>query len=434
MSKEKSFPFMLLRSSRANRHFTSLHNTDCSSFENESKYRCPRCQTKTCSLPCTQKHKQRAACNGIRNPAEYLKRSQLATPAGIDRDYNYLKGVERSIDVANREREERGVDVVEKAATKSIARARHPDSLLHKYYVENRIDVRPAPTGMSRQKMNKTRSTKYVFHFQRFCEDQLLMIFSRRRQLFWTVEWIDADGTQYISDRGHENGTIVELYSLQKTEQRNAMKRKPGEHRKETQKRRRTEREAIPNEESSITKAESKASLEPGGGAASILTVPDAHDKDGTPVKMDDRIITQPIVDQGQQDDTANAPPDIEEDVDPSLHFYLLRPNTSSKEKVLIALNRKATLTSCLRDRTLLEFPTIYVLPHDSTSLPDGYMLEKQYLELQKSEKEELKEAVAKAEKQGAFDHARTAEASAKPGGQLDANSILNVLRRDMTR
>lgn len=138
----------------------ALHYADCYSYENTPKYRCPRCQTKTCSLPCTQKHKQRAACNGVRDPAEYLKRSQWATPAGIDRDYNYLKGVERSIDVANREREERGVDVVGRAATKSLAQARHPDSALRKYYVENRIDIRQAPNGMSRQKTNQTRYTK----------------------------------------------------------------------------------------------------------------------------------------------------------------------------------------------------------------------------------------------------------------------------------
>lgn len=78
--------------------------------------------------------------------------------------------MERSIDVANREREERGVDVVAKAATRSLERARHPDSLLHKYYVENRIDVLRAPNGMSRQKMNKTRNTKYTFRFQRYAK------------------------------------------------------------------------------------------------------------------------------------------------------------------------------------------------------------------------------------------------------------------------
>jgi hypothetical protein len=62
--------------------------------------------------------------------------------------------------VANREREDRGVDVRRRAATKSLAQARHPDSALRKYLVENRIDVRHAPNGMSRQKANQTRYTK----------------------------------------------------------------------------------------------------------------------------------------------------------------------------------------------------------------------------------------------------------------------------------
>lgn len=139
------------------------------SYENKPKYRCPRCQTKTCSLPCTQKHKQRASCNGVRNPAEYIKRSQLATPVGIDRDYNYLKSVERSIDVANRDSEARGVDVVERAPTRSIARARHPESNLSKYLDENRIEIQNAPEGMSRRKANQTRSTKYVCPCNSLC-------------------------------------------------------------------------------------------------------------------------------------------------------------------------------------------------------------------------------------------------------------------------
>ena len=38
-----------------------------------------------------------------------MKRSQLATAAGIDRDYNFLTGIERAFDAADRESESRGI-------------------------------------------------------------------------------------------------------------------------------------------------------------------------------------------------------------------------------------------------------------------------------------------------------------------------------------
>lgn len=90
----------------------------------------------------------------------YVKRSQLATPAGIDQDYNYLKSVERSIDHAARETQDRGVGG--KSFVKGSERGLHPESLLQRYLVTNRINVERAPKGMSRQRTNRTRFTKYV--------------------------------------------------------------------------------------------------------------------------------------------------------------------------------------------------------------------------------------------------------------------------------
>jgi hypothetical protein len=88
-----------------------------------------------------------------------VKKSELATPAGIDHDYNYLKSVERTIDHASREAIDRGVNG---NASKVFGRGLHPESLLQRYLTTNRISVTRAPRGMSRQKSNQTRSTKYV--------------------------------------------------------------------------------------------------------------------------------------------------------------------------------------------------------------------------------------------------------------------------------
>lgn len=65
----------------------------------------------------------------------------------------------------------------------------------------------------------------------------------------------------------------------------------------------------------------------------------------------------------------------------PDYSFYLLRPHTSSsKPRVLIPLSPAATLADCLRNRVVLEYPTLYVLRHAPTALPEGFMTEEQYL------------------------------------------------------
>ena len=35
--------------------------------EKEWKYRCPKCEIKTCSLECSKKHKEDLACDGIKS-------------------------------------------------------------------------------------------------------------------------------------------------------------------------------------------------------------------------------------------------------------------------------------------------------------------------------------------------------------------------------
>ncbi|KAK8166939.1 hypothetical protein IWX90DRAFT_486791 [Phyllosticta citrichinensis] len=77
---------------------------------NPPKYRCPRDDVRTCSLPCVQRHRQWAQCNGKRDPAAYVKKSQLLTPAGIDRDYNFLTSLERSMQRADENAQRIGLD------------------------------------------------------------------------------------------------------------------------------------------------------------------------------------------------------------------------------------------------------------------------------------------------------------------------------------
>jgi hypothetical protein len=362
-------------------------------------------------LSCSQKHKQRASCNGIRDPAEYLKKSQLATPAGIDRDYNYLKSVERSVDVAHRDTRERGIGTFTRDASKSVARARHPDSILQKYLVANNIHVLRAPKGMSRQKTNLTRATK-------------------RNHIVWTIEWVDAAGEINLSNSCEEWLTISTLYRQFRTEKHNALKRKAGEGWKDRSKRKRHEAPEQGSSQHSIIQDIS-------GNDGSRRATGVEHNEE-TLTYPDSGNIMPPAVDDGAP--SASTDPDPQPEAETSdlnrLHFYLLLPGTSSSAKVLIKLDPQATLTTSLRNRIVLEYPTIHVLPHDPASLPEGYITEDQYSKVRQSEEDELKDAMAKADTEGILSQVGKPEpgSTSVSASNIDPQTILDMLKRDVTR
>ncbi|KAF7196644.1 putative box C/D snoRNA protein [Pseudocercospora fuligena] len=362
-------------------------------YTNKPKYRCPRCKTQTCSLPCSKKHKQRASCSGVRNPAEFVKKSQLATPSGVDRDYNYLKGVERSIDVASREASDRGIG--KNAANHRVFRGNHPESIVQKYLAANRITMHRAPTGMSRQKANQTRASK-------------------RNHILWTVEWIDADGLRNISNDCLESDKLRNLYAATQVRQNHASKRRPGESERAASKRRRLERKKMAETEQ---QAET-ASSEPQRNDDVAVEI----EEESESAKLD---IGAGATAGGEQGSSSAATQQC---------FYLLRPGTSSTNKVLIPVDADTTLTATLRDKTVLEFPTIYVLPHAAHALPSGYMLEEAYLGARKKEDAELRDAVRTTVEQGGFASGSKRESEASHSDAMDPNKILSMLKRDITR
>lgn len=47
----------------------------------------------------------------MRDPAAYLRRNELATETAFDRDFNFITGVERSLERAERDAENRGIPI-----------------------------------------------------------------------------------------------------------------------------------------------------------------------------------------------------------------------------------------------------------------------------------------------------------------------------------
>jgi hypothetical protein len=95
----------------------------------------------------------------VRDPAAYVRRSELATPAGIDRDFNFLAGIERGLEKSQKECETRGIDV----AT-SDARGYRPlqkgEYHLKRAIESSGVTVIRAPKGMQRSKENLTQWNK----------------------------------------------------------------------------------------------------------------------------------------------------------------------------------------------------------------------------------------------------------------------------------
>jgi hypothetical protein len=63
----------------------------------------------------------------------------------------------------------------------------------------------------------------------------------------------------------------------------------------------------------------------------------------------------------------------------PTLHYYLSKPNTTSKVKCLIPLAADSKLIDVLRGRPILEFPTFYARQEPPEALPLPFMTEAKY-------------------------------------------------------
>ncbi|KAI7283693.1 hypothetical protein KC345_g2806 [Hortaea werneckii] len=401
----------------------SLSDLCSTCYTEQPKYRCPRCQTQTCSLPCYKKHQQRASCNGKRDPAAYQKKSQLATASGLDRDYNYLKGVERQIDVAGQEAEDRGIGA-KNASSKNVLRGWRADSALQRYLVQNNINIEHAPKGMSRQKTNQTRPTK-------------------SNRIVWTVEWLTADGQRTLQHDCTESDSIMSLYETHLADLSHVEGQPRGSKRKRV--------------ETSSAKQPPQPDIKPEGDlertsekAASGATAPHTSgDSESEPQGEADASSTTedsaPKEPNSSAPTTEHQPPTASTDTDtpeqPANHepryFYLLKPGTSSTSKVLLPLQEEASLTASLRDQTVQEYPTVVLLAHSPEKLPSGYILLEQYLKAQASEDAELHAALAAAGK--SIETVRTELPAPPPSSsqqgekeELDAESILNMLKRDV--
>ncbi|KAJ6783198.1 hypothetical protein PWT90_01238 [Aphanocladium album] len=164
------------------------------------KYKCPRCGLRSCSLACIKKHKAWSECSGARDPTTYLPPSQLRTPAGVDHDYNFLHGIEMSLERTERVLvDERRLVQAEELRPMTMqevrwktgrdgrkrkvivtrllreAKGRQFERFLAQKLKKLNVEVLCVPTGMTRQKENCTTLNR------------------RTSRINWQVEWFVVD-------------------------------------------------------------------------------------------------------------------------------------------------------------------------------------------------------------------------------------------------
>lgn len=99
---------------------------------------------------------------------------------------------------------------------------------------------------------------------------------------------------------------------------------------------------------------------------------------------------------------------------------------------MLIRLEPTATLAECLRGRTVLEYPTIYVFPEASSPPAEKFMLEADYLQQEGEEQKEFDELLKHVGPEMLRAPKEEHGYDKMADEHIDSNRILNVLKQDM--
>ncbi|KAF4445445.1 Box C/D snoRNA protein 1 [Fusarium austroafricanum] len=319
------------------------------------KYKCPRCGTRTCSLACIKKHKAWSECTGERDATAYVAPSKLRTPAGVDHDYNFLHGIERSVERAEKLLvEERGIVQEEELRPLTVqevkwkpgrdgrkrkvlvtrllreAKGRTFERFLAARLKKLNITIMCAPMGMARQKENHTTLNR------------------RTNRINWQVEWMafedvpNAEPNKVrILSKVMDDVPLYEAYHTMLEEQQ----RVKGQ---QTKKIPRTGLDGqVQDSANSTWSSGSFALQDPFTGAWTSH-----HD-------------TEPGMWPSEKLQTRKR----------QFQFFLAKFRTpSDKPSVVTKLNPEDCLRAILRDTRVLEFPTIWVLNQDQ-SLPTSFTL-----------------------------------------------------------
>ncbi|KAH8760365.1 hypothetical protein F5883DRAFT_357226, partial [Diaporthe sp. PMI_573] len=362
-----------------------LLNTLCSICHiSTPKYTCPGCNTHTCSLACNKKHKSWANCSGRRDPTAYMPASKLRTPAGVDHDYNFLSAIERE-----RERNQREiVDERRLFSQKELGgQLEDPYSFRKQWFGEN-VHFHPVSSGAEPRQFGSNRrnipaKASQLNHKvrQRLAVENVQVVqmpvgmtrqrenttgWNRKaRRINWCIEWIlydgggDGEGLPRKHTRIRHNA--LETTPLYKALGNTMAWYKKG-HKADQEDDAADDEDIEPAQAGrrkrvlirEVKESEQQRAMQDGDTAAW------ANSRTQYPTQS-------PFTGAWASDGgatTTSWDADGEVAARRRHRFYLLRPLTvAGKPRELIPVSAADDLGAALRGRTVLEYPTVYVLP-----------------------------------------------------------------------
>ncbi|KAB8294039.1 hypothetical protein EYC80_009497 [Monilinia laxa] len=220
--------------------------------------------------------------------------------------------------------------------------AHQREDFITKMLQSSGITVAKAPSGMSRNLENTSSWSK------------------SQKCMNWQVEWIrEADAGGRILNKSIEKWPISDIYSLLLEEQRRknmSPEEKAAEKKRKAEESKERQAKKIKSDEGLLDISPLSLFQDPTGAWNIILDQPTLSNT----TKLESQSFTPRKLASKYQ-------------------FYLHRPKTrSSYPKVLVPIDPTQSLCKVLENRTVLEFPTIYVF--ESKELPQTFMLEKAYI------------------------------------------------------
>lgn len=166
---------------------------------NESKYTCPACGMKSCSLECVRRHKKQNECTGMVDQGKFILRKELSEDSiHINRDYNFLLNFGRDIQLGKSDVKTNAKNIFKRQynpSNRNVKRFKQNEDAdrrlvrVNKAYSNspqttikrNNTLIIQLPMGMSRSASNKSGYDKKLSTFT------------------WTIEWVlvDKQGKEY---------------------------------------------------------------------------------------------------------------------------------------------------------------------------------------------------------------------------------------------
>jgi hypothetical protein len=156
--------------------------------KNDGKYRCPACETVTCSLDCVKGHKIGSACSGVRSKSKFIPVGNFSELDMLS-DFRFLESATRCVETMARDKLKRMTRQNEGPTNLPVHLIR-----LRKACLQRECRIRFLPPHFDRHRSN---STKLDF---------------QTRQIHWKIEFVFVHSRiTVVLERIHEKARLCQI-------------------------------------------------------------------------------------------------------------------------------------------------------------------------------------------------------------------------------